>query len=93
MLFTDNRWILAGITSYGVSCALADHPGVYTRTSYYNNWVACFLLDNSTCIEENVQKRTFVFSEMSLIYMQNIFSFCFSYFCLYCLLLIVYGGV
>ncbi len=31
---------LAGATSWGVGCALAGYPGVWTRLSYYQDWVA-----------------------------------------------------
>ncbi|KAM7381654.1 hypothetical protein PAMA_012480 [Pampus argenteus] len=32
-------WIQAGITSFGVPCALADYPEVYARVSEYQTWV------------------------------------------------------
>ncbi len=33
MAFYNNRWVLAGITSFGERCAEPDQPGVYTRVS------------------------------------------------------------
>jgi secreted trypsin-like serine protease len=33
MAFSNNRWVLAGITSNGIGCAEADYPGIYTRVS------------------------------------------------------------
>lgn len=35
---TTRRWILVGITSFGIQCATEDYAGVYTRVSSYNDW-------------------------------------------------------
>ena len=34
-----NKYVLAGITSYGYQCGLPNYPGIYTRVSYYMNWI------------------------------------------------------
>jgi hypothetical protein len=34
-----NRWVLAGITSYGRDCGDARYAGVYTRVSVYQSWL------------------------------------------------------
>lgn len=31
------RYVVSGVTSYGVSCGV--YPGVYTRVSYFTNWI------------------------------------------------------
>jgi secreted trypsin-like serine protease len=33
------RWVLAGITSYGIYCGLPAYAGVYTRASVYHSWL------------------------------------------------------
>lgn len=35
----STKYIAVGITSYGVGCALPNSPGIYTRISYYLNWI------------------------------------------------------
>jgi secreted trypsin-like serine protease len=35
----NKRQIVAGITSYGNGCARPRSPGIYTRTSYYLDWI------------------------------------------------------
>ena len=39
MLTTSKQWILVGITSFGLACALPDFPGVYTRVATYHDWI------------------------------------------------------
>jgi secreted trypsin-like serine protease len=79
MLFSNGQWILVGITSYGTGCALADHPGVYTRVSYYTQWISCFLSDNTSCIENKDYKQIiFLSTGISLFYKNSfVFLFCF----------------
>jgi secreted trypsin-like serine protease len=33
------KFVLAGITSYGYRCAEQGYPGIYTRVSYYIDWI------------------------------------------------------
>ena len=39
MAFVNNRWILAGITSYGRGCAVAGYLGIYTRVSAFVEFI------------------------------------------------------
>lgn len=40
----NKRWVVAGIVSWGVRCGEPNHPGIYTRVSFYTDWV----IENAT---------------------------------------------
>jgi secreted trypsin-like serine protease len=74
-MFSNGHWILVGITSYGAGCALADHPGVYTRVSYYVDWMSCFLIDNTSCNANTLYRQNIFSSKGSSIFYKNIIVF------------------
>ncbi|CAF3913298.1 unnamed protein product [Adineta steineri] len=42
---TQKRWVLAGITSFGLGCADPRYSGVYTRVSAYRDWLRSVVSD------------------------------------------------
>ncbi|XP_058060342.1 uncharacterized protein LOC131211022 [Anopheles bellator] len=39
-------WILVGITSFGSGCAFKNYPDVYTKISFYRQWIAETIRNN-----------------------------------------------
>lgn len=35
----DDLFYIIGVVSYGTRCDKLNHPGVYTKVSYYMDWI------------------------------------------------------
>uniref|UniRef100_A0A8C1G877 Plasminogen n=1 Tax=Cyprinus carpio TaxID=7962 RepID=A0A8C1G877_CYPCA len=44
--FSQNTFVLQGVTSWGLGCAKAMKPGVYTRVSKFINWIEQSMKEN-----------------------------------------------
>lgn len=82
MMFSNDRWYLLGITSYGMGCALPGYAGVYTRVSAYEESIDCVLKDNTLCIMNTFVIKNSVSSIYASFYM-NISLIFFSLFILF----------
>ncbi len=44
MKFTSSRrWIVAGVTSFGLGCGWAEYSSVYTRVAFYSDWIKAII--------------------------------------------------
>lgn len=49
MMEHDGQWRQVGISSWGIGCAEPNHPGVYTRLSRYDCWIASVTGESQFC--------------------------------------------
>ncbi|CAM4988660.1 unnamed protein product, partial [Rotaria socialis] len=52
--WTGLYWEQVGIVSHGKGCALANSPGIYTRLSYYYDWMEEILKRDGEHLEPNI---------------------------------------
>ncbi|CAF1021641.1 unnamed protein product [Adineta ricciae] len=52
--WTGKYWEQVGIVSHGRGCAVAGSPGIYTRLSYYYDWINDILKTNDEYIEPEI---------------------------------------
>ncbi|MCG8425298.1 MAG: trypsin-like serine protease [Proteobacteria bacterium] len=58
-----DRWMLAGVTSWGNGCALPGFPGVWARVSALSEWAVATAVEPSRVHRLTVQDRLFHFIE------------------------------
>ncbi|MCG8416947.1 MAG: trypsin-like serine protease [Proteobacteria bacterium] len=58
-----DRWMLAGVTSWGEGCALPGFPGVWARVSALSEWARATAVEPSRVHRLTVQDRLFHFIE------------------------------
>ncbi|XP_069100361.1 serine protease 27-like [Pleurodeles waltl] len=57
----DGTWLLAGISSFGEGCALANRPGVYSRIPAYIDWIKQIVPEiSSTTMNLNITATSVV---------------------------------
>lgn len=44
---STGKWIIVGIVSYGIGCALPGKPGVYTRVTSHLPWIKDKVFEDS----------------------------------------------
>jgi secreted trypsin-like serine protease len=50
----DDHWEQVGIVSFGTGCGLANHPGMYTRLSFYHNWIRSIVNETNQTTDRTI---------------------------------------
>ncbi|UJR25836.1 hypothetical protein I4U23_007186 [Adineta vaga] len=73
--WTEQYWEQVGIVSHGTGCAEENYPGIYTRLSYYYDWIQNILIRNGEHLESGIFSDTTTTTSMSATSSNTISSF------------------
>ena len=75
------RYVVVGITSYGYGCAEAGYPGIYTRISYFYNWIMAKAkydkINSATTTTTNTSPSNLFRNSFNSILLLHLFLICF----------------
>ena len=72
LAFKDNRWVLIGITSSGIGCALPNTPGLYTRVSAYIGYIESITGTSFTTTTGTTESGATIIGSNALTYPMNL---------------------
>ncbi|KAM9837511.1 transmembrane protease serine 9-like isoform 2-T2 [Aulostomus maculatus] len=63
----ESTWIQVGITSFGIPCALAEYPAVYSRVSSFQDWITRMVGGNASFVTYSSNSASPMIAELSFL--------------------------